>query len=146
MSYGVKTWYNGYLYDSKAEKNYAEYLDRLLGKKKILWWKRQVWIDLGTCEIEPDFLVGFKDKVELHEVKNGLYTPEFLYKYELLLEQHPNIRCFILEPDLNENWTKTPLAEFIKPHLQVQAAPTKQYTKTQIFLSKCFYKLASIFV
>jgi len=148
MSYGIKTWYNGIEYDSKTEAAYAQHLDILLKKKKIKWWKRQVIFSVEDASgeqyrIVPDFLVMPSTREEIHEVKNKLYTPKFLYKYQLFLEQYPSIRCFIVEPDANGNWIKTPLAEFIKPYLVTQPTAQKVYPKWQIKLSEWFYRLAS---
>lgn len=97
-----------------------------------------------TYTIITDFLV-MRDREMIEETKSGLFTNEFIYKSQLWLEQFPSFPYYVIEPD-GYGWKRTPLAEFIRPYLQVQAAPTKQYTKTQIFLSKCFYTLASLLV
>src|SRR5437870_5199590 len=152
MAYSnVPTWYKGVLYQSKTEAHYAEYLDKLKAKGQIKWWKRQVAFEVESADgvkhkIVADFLVMPATREELHETKFNLITDKFIYKSQLFLEQYPNILYYVLEPDGNYGWKRTPLAEFIKPYLQVQASPTKQYTKAQIFLSKCFYRFASLLV
>lgn len=149
MTYSnVPTLYKGILYPSKTEAQYAEYLDKLKAKGKIKWWKRQVTFEVEGADgvkhrVIADFLVMPSTREEIHETKFNLITDKFIYKSQLFLEQYPNILYYVLEPDGNYGWKRTPLAEFIKPYLQAQAAPTKQYTKTQIFLSKCFYTLVS---
>lgn len=152
MSYGIKTWYKGIEYDSKTEAKYAEYLDVLLKKGKIIRWERQVPFQVKdpagiTYLVIADFVVTFKNKTEIHEVKNNYYSPGFIRKSQLFLERYAHIDYFVLEPDANGNWTKTPLKDFIKPYLYATSpAPTKQYSWVEIKLSEYFYKLVSKFI
>lgn len=138
------TLYHGILYPSKAEAGYAEHLDKLQKHGTVKWWKRQVRFQVESDKryiVIADFLVMI-DREEIHEVKRGNYTDEFIYKSQLWLEQYPNFPYYVLEPT-STGWSKTPLAEFIKPYLHVQQ-PTKfkKYAWWEIILSKWFYKLA----
>lgn len=55
-----RTEYNGILYDSKAEAQYAMELDLELRAGKVAWWLRQVTVTLGIPEhtYRVDFVVG----------------------------------------------------------------------------------------
>jgi hypothetical protein len=146
--YGIPTWYNGILYPSKVEANYAAHLDKLKSQGKIKWWKRQVRFQVEDSvkryTVITDFLV-MTDREEIHEVKRGRYTDEFIYKSQLWLEQYPNFPYIVADYTVT-GWKYTPLADFIKPYLLVQDAPKKQYSKLEIKLSQYFYKLATALV
>jgi len=143
--YGTKTWYKGVLYDSKAEAAFAKYLDYLLSKGLIKWWKRQWRFQVDDSSnkryvIIADFLV-MTDREEVWEVKRGQYTDEFIYKSQLWLQIYPNFPYYVFEPTAT-GWSKTPLKEFIKQYQYAQDTG-KQYTWWEIKLSEWFYKLAS---
>ena len=140
----VKTWYNGNLYDSKAEAAYAEYLDREKKAGRIKWWKRQWPFKVEGDKIYTvitDFYV-MADREEVHEVKRGYHSPDFLYKSGLWLDQYPNLPYYILEYT-GTGFTKTPLAEFMKQFELALPTPMKQWQWWEVLLSKWFYTLAS---
>jgi hypothetical protein len=145
MLNNVPTYYNNVLYPSKAEAKYAAYLDKEIKAGRVKWWKRQWPFKVEGDKIYTvitDFYVML-DREEVHEVKRGYYSPEFLYKSGLWLKQYPNLPYFICEPSGN-GFSKTPLKEFMDAHLEVQPdSAARKYTKLEIFLSKCFYKLVS---
>jgi len=89
----VKQTYKGYSYQSKAEAQYALYLDSLLKQKKIKDWKRQKKIELhgenGTrvCNYYIDFVVEHNDgKTEYVEVK-GMETAVWRLKWKLFKDK-----------------------------------------------------------
>ena len=76
-----RTEYGGVMYDSKAEAEYAERLDRQQFVGVICWWLRQVTIPLGPdFSTRVDFLVadfnGLNRTVYAVEIK-GVETREF---------------------------------------------------------------------
>lgn len=110
----VPTWYDGYKYPSKAEANYAMELDRRKRVGEIVSWRRQVPFkvydaDGNSFEMVVDFLVVFRDRQEIHEVKYGLHTDKFIFKVALWPKTYPFFRYLIAEQDRNRNFTyKTP--------------------------------------
>ena len=72
------TVYRGWRFDSKAEAEYAKILDALKGNLHVLWWLRQVPIDLNEDDrYKVDFLVCYDDgTLEAVEVK-GMETDRF---------------------------------------------------------------------
>lgn len=142
----VKTWYNGNLYDSKAEAAYAEFLDREKKAGRVKWWKRQVPFKVfgdKPYTVIADFLV-MENKESIHEVKRGYYSSEFIYKSGLWLEQYPSFEYYILEYN-GTGFTRTPLVEFMRQHLAQTSTYTKPHWLT-LLLSKWFYTLASLLV
>jgi hypothetical protein len=67
----LKTLYNGILYDSKMEAQYAEYLDGLMKTGEILEIKRQI-----SCQIIPSFEKYGKKH------RKAVYTPDFWVRYK----------------------------------------------------------------
>jgi hypothetical protein len=121
--HNIPTWYDGYLYQSKAEAHRAQDLDKEKKQGPVKWWLRQVRFEVrdvngDSYTIVVDFLV-MRDREIVEEVKNGLITPEFIRKSQLWLKQFPNFPYDVLEPEGN-GWKRTPLAEFIKPYLHAQ--------------------------
>lgn len=78
------THYKGSRYDSKAEAEYAAWLDWRIGSTDpVAWWLRQIKVPLGPdFAMRVDFLVAIGHSwsttvnIEAHEVK-GLETPQF---------------------------------------------------------------------
>jgi hypothetical protein len=143
MLHNIPTNYNGTLYPSKAEAMYAEYLDSLLKNKQIKWWKRQVRFQVEGDKrytVIADFLV-FSEREEIHEVKRGYYSQEFIYKSQLWLEQYPSFPYYVFEPTAT-GWSKTPLAEFIKPYILIQPdSQPRKFSKFEFLLGKFLHHL-----
>jgi phenylpropionate dioxygenase-like ring-hydroxylating dioxygenase large terminal subunit len=98
-----KTEYNGVLYDSKREAEYAFQLDMRLkarGKDRIKSWTRQVTLPLEVngqliCKHRVDFeITHVNDSTEFVEVK-GMLTPEYKLKLKLLRALYPDIKYTI---------------------------------------------------
>jgi hypothetical protein len=106
------TLYHGILYPSKAEAGYAEHLDKLQKHGKVKWWKRQIRFQVEgekKYAVIADFLVMI-DREEIHEVKRGYYSQEFIYKSQLWLAQYPSFPYQVVEPTTT-GWKYTPLKE-----------------------------------
>jgi hypothetical protein len=84
------TVYRGWRFDSKAEAEYAKVLDALKGNLHVLWWLRQVPIDLNEDDrYKVDFLVCYHDgTLEAVEVK-GMETDRFRRVRRLWLKYGP---------------------------------------------------------
>ena len=84
------TVYRGWRFDSKAEAEYAKILDALKGRLHVLWWLRQVPIDLNEDDrYRVDFLVCYDDgTLEAVEVK-GMETDRFRRIRRLWLKYGP---------------------------------------------------------
>lgn len=84
------TVYRGWRFDSKAEAEYAKILDALKGNLHVLWWLRQVPIDLNEDDrYKVDFLVCYDDgTLEAVEVK-GMETDRFRRIRRLWLKYGP---------------------------------------------------------
>lgn len=100
------TEYNGRVYHSKFEAQYARDLDLMIKAKKVIEWTPQVKISLDVngyhiCNYICDFKVIMKDgSIQLHEVK-GFETDMFRMKRKLLeatyLIEHPEIKYIIIK-------------------------------------------------
>jgi hypothetical protein len=99
-----KTAYNGVLYDSMREAEYARGLDlrlRARGKDRVKSWRRQVPLKLsvnGTDigKMVVDFELTYPDgSVELVEIK-GMRTELYNWKLKHLRAQYPNLNYTIL--------------------------------------------------
>jgi hypothetical protein len=96
----TKHEYNGRVYHSIKEANYAAELDLLVRSGEVQDWTPQERIDLKAngrhiCTYIPDFLVTLADgSQELHEVK-GFATETYRLKRKILeatyLIDHPEI-------------------------------------------------------
>jgi len=84
------TRYRGWRFDSKFEAEYAKKLDALVGKRIVLWWLRQVPIDLTEDDrYKVDFLVFYEDgTLEAVEIK-GMETAAFRRTRRLWLKYGP---------------------------------------------------------
>ena len=84
------TVYRGWRFDSKMEAEYAKDLDKLLGAKMILWWLRQVPIDLTEDDrYRVDFIVCHSDgELVAVEIK-GMETEAFRRIRRLWLKYGP---------------------------------------------------------
>ena len=84
------TTYRGWRFDSKAEAEYAQRLDMLVGNLTALWWLRQVPIDLTEDDrYRVDFIVCYADgTLEAVEVK-GMETDAFRRVRRLWLKYGP---------------------------------------------------------
>lgn len=84
-----KTLYNGYVYDSKAEANYASMLDLRLRGKDILSWEKQVKFPIvingnKVCTYICDFVITNKDKSQEFIDVKGVRTGVFILKKKLV--------------------------------------------------------------
>lgn len=90
-----KTNYNNCIYDSKAEANYAMWLDSELRKGKIKGWDRQIRIPMVVngvkiCTYIVDFSVTDKTgKIKYVEIK-GYPTRIFQMKWVLVKALFPD--------------------------------------------------------
>lgn len=106
----VPSTYKGYHYDSKAEVQYAMYLDSELQAGRIRAWEKQVTIpiyfnDLHVCDYRLDFKVEhLDDTIEWVEVK-GFPTPTWALKRKVFeagyLVDRPDERYTVVTADLN---------------------------------------------
>lgn len=144
MLNNVPTYYNDVLYSSKAEAKYAEFLDTQVKQGKVKWWKRQVRFQVEGNKrytVIADFLV-MGSREEIHEVKRGYYSSEFIYKSQLWLEQYPSFTYLVVEPTAT-GWSYTPLQEFIKPYLVTQLGTPKKWKPYEIFLAKIIHTIGN---
>ncbi|OGF30763.1 hypothetical protein A2300_04005 [Candidatus Falkowbacteria bacterium RIFOXYB2_FULL_35_7] len=98
--------YNGVVYHSKREANYAKDLDTLKKAKEIKGWRRQVKISIDIngfhiCNLIVDFEVTNNDEsVELHEVK-GFETAVYRIKKKLInatyLKNNPSVKYVVIK-------------------------------------------------
>lgn len=97
----VKKLYNGVLYDSTLEANYAAKLDLRIKAGEILRWERQSEVEL---KIEGklwrkwaiDFKVFFPNgQYEYHEVK-GVETVDYKMKRDMFFILFPNEKLLII--------------------------------------------------
>lgn len=94
-----KTEYNGVLYDSLLEVDYAKYLDVLKNGKAIKDWERQIPIRLVIngkliTKLIADFVITNKDKtISYKEIKSPFTAkqPLFRLKVKLLKALHPEL-------------------------------------------------------
>lgn len=97
----VKTEYNGFKYDSKAEALYAQQLDLRIRANEVESWERQVPIRMEIngmliCKYIADFKALLKDGTyEWTDVK-GIETDVFKLKHKLLKALHPDIDLLIV--------------------------------------------------
>ena len=103
QKYGnIPSEYRGNIYDSKAERNYALFLDSEQRKGRIKGWQRQVHFPLivngkRIAEVIWDFQVEYPDgHFEIAEVK-GYPTETFKLKEKLFRALYPNQRLKIIK-------------------------------------------------
>lgn len=106
----VRKDYNGYIYDSKREAEYAHQLDLLKKAKdpkvRVKNWERQYKLDLRIndrhiCNYYVDFRVEYEDgSIELVEVK-GFETDTWKLKVKIMeatyLVEHPEITYKVIK-------------------------------------------------
>lgn len=107
--------YNGYIYDSALEAEYAQELDLRLKAKDIKSWQRQVKCEIRIdgnliCNYYVDFEIEHNDgSYELVEVK-GLETAVWRLKRKLLefvwLPQHPDHTYTVEKQGRSNLWMK----------------------------------------
>lgn len=94
--------YDGIVYHSLAEAQYAAKLDLLLNGKAIQRWERQIRIplmvnDIKVCTMIVDFLIVNNDGTkEYHEVK-GMESEAWKLKYKLLKACRPDINYVVVK-------------------------------------------------
>jgi uncharacterized protein DUF1064 len=93
--------YQGVLYDSKTEAEYAYYLDMRVRGHEIKSWTRQIPVRLevnGTlvCKMVVDFLVTHNDGSLEYVEKKGFQTRDYKLKLKLLKALFPDIRYTIV--------------------------------------------------
>lgn len=101
--YGAKrTLYDGNVYHSKREADYARGLDLRMKAGEIGGWIRQVPYDLEVngqkiCRYIADFVVVDKEgKKEIHEVK-GMVTGVWKIKEKLFRALYPDIELKVIK-------------------------------------------------
>jgi hypothetical protein len=147
----IPTEYNGVLYPSRGEANYAKHLDGLQRAGDIISWQRQVPFTLYTGKEKDsvhvvDFLVTFKGKQEIHEFKKGLITDVYLRKLELFTQCYPYTPYFIAEESRHGYTLSTPqevLARFDESPKTI--TPTgKHYSQFEYICSAAIHHLFSL--
>jgi hypothetical protein len=97
-----RTEYNGNMYDSKREADYAQNLDWRKKAREILKWERQESIQLIVNGVlvttyRVDFVVTLANGVkEYHEVK-GMITPEAKIKMKLFEALNPAHKLVVVK-------------------------------------------------
>ena len=91
----IRTAYEGVIYASKSEANYARHLDVLIGLKRIKSWEGQVRVSLVVegvkiCTMVPDFLVQHRDGSQEYIEVKGFATPVYKLKRKLFEALFPN--------------------------------------------------------
>lgn len=100
-----KVKYNGVLYDSILESEYAQYLDLLKKGKVIKGWDRQIPIllivnGIKISKLIADFVVTNNDKTLSYKEIKSPWTakqPVFRLKYKLLKALYPELDYMIVE-------------------------------------------------
>lgn len=96
--------YNGIVYHSKAEAEYAKRLDLMMkaaGSERVVSWSRQVAIPLAVnghhvCDYRVDFAVLTADgKMHWVEIK-GMETSMWRLKYRLFQVLYPERKLLIV--------------------------------------------------
>jgi hypothetical protein len=90
-----KTTYNGHVYHSAKEADYAEQLDWRLKAGELKEWQRQVPIDLSVngqriCTYVIDFWELDKNDNEMWTEIKGFETSEWRFKWALFDAIHPD--------------------------------------------------------
>lgn len=100
----VKTIWRDEVYDSIKERNYAMWLESEKQAGRVLWWRRQVPIqitvnEIDICKLLVDFLVGYPDGTQQYrEIKSeATKTPIYRLKLKLLRATHPDINYKIVD-------------------------------------------------
>lgn len=101
----VKTIWKDEVYDSIKERNYAMWLESEKQAGRVLWWRRQIPINLEVngkliTKMKIDFLVGFPDGTqEYHEVKSQATKADRAYniRRKLFLALNPDITYKIID-------------------------------------------------
>jgi len=109
----VNKLYNGYMYMSKAEAEYAFELDCRVKAKEIIKWDRQVKLDLRAndihiCNYYVDFKAWLADGgIELIEVK-GFETAVWKLKVKIMeatyLKEHPEMIYKVINVKRKMRW------------------------------------------
>lgn len=96
--------FNGRLYHSTLEAQYAETLNLLMraGELKLVEAQPSFTLSVNSqkiCVIKPDFLVVTKhDEEQIHEVKSlATQTPIWKVKWRLLQALHPEFKYFVIQ-------------------------------------------------
>lgn len=156
MLNNIPTTYNNVLYPSKAEAKYAQHLDKLKAQGKVLWWRRQVPFKVydtnKVLTMIVDFVVMYRNRREIHEVKKGFYSQEFIYKLGLWIQNYPYFDYYIIEEDRKGIFTyKTP-KQFLnireKEEVSIRPVsiiPKRKYNWFEIALSYGFHSIAGLF-
>ena len=110
-----KCLYNGDMYASKIEMNYAIYLDTLQIAKEIQKWERQfvISIDINNCHIcnyVADFRIFNNDNtIKIVDVKGyvkGTAYQLFKFKKKLIKALY-NIEIVIIRKGIKGNWVES---------------------------------------
>lgn len=97
-----KTTYNGHVYHSIREADYAAELDIRVKVGELREWKRQVPIDLVVngqkiCTYTIDFVEVEKGGNEVYTEVKGFETPEWRLKWKLFDALHPEIEKQVIK-------------------------------------------------
>lgn len=103
----VWTVYNGVKYQSKAEADYAKYLDSLLLNGVINNWDRQIIFKLEIdgvkiCSYILDFKIEYPDRIDFVDIKGSksTITDTFKIKQKLMKALHNTDVKVIFKKDI----------------------------------------------
>ena len=93
--------YDGHLYHSKKEGNYARDLDLLLKAGEIKSYRKQVTYPLKVngkliCKIIPDFVIIDKNGLEIVQEVKGRATDSWRIKWKLFDALYPDLKKEII--------------------------------------------------
>jgi hypothetical protein len=152
MFKNIKTWYDGFLYDSKGESQLAQDLDRLLRDRYITKIERQVPFTLyengkRVCLHKPDFVVTRPNgKREVREFKGnyeGQAIDRWKNKLRLFTQNYPDIPYYTVKKDRHNIYRLYSAQDILgetKPQL-IKQEHTK-YPWYEIFFAYLLHKLA----
>ncbi len=91
-----KKEYNGILYDSKFEAEYAQQLDLRVMAKDIKGWERQVVFELSVngkrvCKYIIDFVITYNDGTKEYIETKGYETTTWRIKRKLFQQIYPTL-------------------------------------------------------
>lgn len=111
----TRTDYNGQIYDSKFESEYAYELDMRARANDIETWERQIPLELVVngwvvSKYKIDFLIHHKDGTKEYVETKGWASPTWKLKWKLftaLYEDLPKTKVTLVKQ--YENWKMHPL-------------------------------------
>jgi hypothetical protein len=99
----VRTAYNGQVYDSRGEAEYAQHLDLLQAAGAIRGWRRgRPWPLVPGVTLRPDFEVELLDGTLQARDFKGVTTEAFRIKARVWAVVYPSVPLLVVRADGSE--------------------------------------------